>query len=416
MHGRVVRGLAGAACLGAIGWTAISLAAGSNPPKARYEMDVSTTSGMMGGMAMGGGGGGGQRMNPMAMLRGGAAPSHQLTLRLGSTLAPAGGGPHADHFMPDGMQLGASVPLETPQQASYGGGPSDERAPQDFRRPKARLLIFWGCGAHAGPGQPVIIDFSKIAAGQMPPNLFSSTVPIDRGPSAGNSRTYGEWPNSRSSGPVRPEASLLGQHRVAGNYSPDIAFSLNQDFMPAIQASSADAGDGSTRLSWNAVQGATGYYAWLMGARSMGQDNADMVWWTSASRQEFGAGLTDWLAPGTVSRLIGEHVVMPPSQTSCTVPAEVKQAGGQFMMAQLYAYGPEADFAYPPRPANPRLAWNPDWTARVRYRSSTGFVLGMPNMGGMGGRDDEDGQPANAPPPKKKCRPSIGGLLGGRVC
>src|SRR3546814_19439284 len=46
-----------------------------------------------------------------------------------------------------------------------------------FERPKGRMLLFWGCGAKPGPGQPVVIDFSKLAAGQMPPNLFTSTIP-----------------------------------------------------------------------------------------------------------------------------------------------------------------------------------------------------------------------------------------------
>ena len=25
------------------------------------------------------------------------------------------------------------------------------------------LLLYWGCGAKAGPGQPVVIDFAKVA-------------------------------------------------------------------------------------------------------------------------------------------------------------------------------------------------------------------------------------------------------------
>ena len=26
----------------------------------------------------------------------------------------------------------------------------------EFERPKGRLLLYWGCGAKAGPGQPVV--------------------------------------------------------------------------------------------------------------------------------------------------------------------------------------------------------------------------------------------------------------------
>jgi hypothetical protein len=374
-------------------------------PKARYQMDVATTSGF-GGM-MGGG-------NPVAALfgggRGGGSAQHTLLLRLGSTLAPTGGGPHADHFMPAGADLGASVPLVTPERTPAAETPEQPGAPPNFQRPKGRMLIFWGCGAHAGPGQPVVIDFSKLAAGQMPPHLFSTDVPIERGPTEENSRTFGEWPNGKSRKTVSPQASLIGDHRVAGNYSPDIAFSLGQDFMAPLNATSQTAADGSTPMSWNAVPAATGYYAFLIGGQGEG-GAGDVVMWSSAARQEMGGGLSDWLAPATVRRLVGEHVVMPPTQTSCTVPAEVKQAAGQFMMVQLAAYGPEADFAYPPKPANPKTPWHIEWTAKVRYKSSTGLMLGMPGMGGMAAASDDEG---DRPPeqPKKKCKPhGLGGLL-----
>jgi hypothetical protein len=402
--------LAGGAVLGfgAVGVAGLTAQPPDAAPKARYAMDVATTSGFMGGG------------NPLAMLRGGGGSvMHTLTLRLGSREA-ASGAPEADHFMPAGMRLGESVPLETPRAASAPQGMPDRDIPEQFRRPKGRLLLFWGCGAHAGPGQPVVIDFSKLAAGQMPPHLFSADVPADYGPTASNSRTFGEWPNGKAKKNTVPDgASLIGDHRVAGNYSPEMKFALAQDFMPGIEATSSPGADGAVDLSWRPVDAATGYYAWVMGAKGMGEDSADMVWWTSAARQEFGGGLTDWLPPATVRRLIGEKVVMPATQTSCTVPAEVKAAAGQMMMAQLFAYGPEVDFAYPPRPENPKTPWNPDWTARVRYRSNTSMMLGMPGMDAMmrGNIPSEDGdaQPEQQQQRKRKCRPSLGGLLKGKI-
>ncbi|HVI99148.1 MAG TPA: hypothetical protein VM657_08790 [Sphingomonas sp.] len=388
-----------------IGAVALMAAPAAPGPKARYWMDVSTTSGFMGG--------GG---NPLAMLRGGGgSAARTLTLRLGSTQAAAGA-PAADHFMPAGMELGASVPLVTPQPTRGTIDRTPTEMPENFQRPKGRLLLFWGCGVHAGAGQPVVIDFSKLAQGQMPPHLFSANVPVETGPTAASSRTFGEWPNSKTKRTNVPSgASLIGDHRIAGNYSPEINFALTQDFMPAIRASSAPGAEGSVTLSWQPVDAATGYYAWVMGAQGMGSDGGDMVWWTSAGRQEFGAGLTDWIAPPTVRRLIGEKVVMPPSQTDCTVPAEVKAAAGAMMMTQLYAYGPEADFSYPPRPKNAPASWSPDWTARVRYKSNTSLMLGMPGMGAMTGDDDRDETPA-AEPAKKKCKPSLGGFLKGKIC
>jgi len=390
--------VAGAAAIVTIVSTGYS-APPSAPPKAHYQMDVATTSGFGAGGA-----------NPMKMMfgggRGGGSVAHTLILRLGSTLAPAGGAPQADHFMPTGMQLGPSVPLTSPRPTT------SEEMPGDMRRPKGRLLIFWGCGAHVGAGQPVVVDFSKLSQQQFPPGLFTADVPVDRGPTAGTSRTYGEWPNAQSGKSVRPGSSLIGDHRVAGNYSPEIKFALDQDFMAPLNARGAEQSDGSQMLSWNSVPQATGYYAWLIGAQGSGGDTADMVWWTSASGKQFGGGLADWIAPDVVPGLISRKIVMPPSQTSCQIPTEVKRAAGGFMMTQLYAYGPERNYAYPPRPANPRLPWKPDWTAKVRYRSNTTVMLGMPGMDEMG---DNDGGAANGngsnEPPKKKCKPRI--TLGG---
>ena len=45
------------------------------------------------------------------------------------------------------------------------------------------------------------------------------------------------------------------------------------------------------------------------------------------------------------------------------------QEGLVHKVGTLNAYGPEEDFSYPPRPADPRAAWNLEWTARVRHRS-----------------------------------------------
>jgi hypothetical protein len=382
-------------------------------PKARYQMDVTTASGMPGMAGMSGGEAGAKPRGGlgamfgggMSAMMGGGGPRYDVELRLGSTLA-ASGTPAADHFLPSGVGLGPSVPLVTPVSTPV----EREDVPRNFERPKGRMLIFWGCGAKAGPGQPVVIDFAKLAAGQMPPGLFSANVPVDRGVTRANSRTYGHWPNERGRRADIPAgATLAGSHRIASNYSPEIKFALNQDFMSPLQLRTTDLGQ-VTNISWNAIPAATGYYAHGIGfsAGKRGASN-DIVWWTSASRQEFFGGLTEWLAPPVVQRLIGERVVMPPTQTQCQIPAEVKAAGGEMMMLSMYAYGPEASFAFPPRPANPKLAWNPEWTARVRFRSVSSKIVGMPDMDEAMSGEDSRQRPA------KKCKGGFGGLLSGAL-
>ena len=386
--------------------------AGGDAP-ARYTMDAGTSSGM-GAMA------GGGAAAAMAMLRGGAGQaSHELILALGSASVPQGE-PKADHFVPAGAGLGASVPLVTPRQARSDPGETTGLPPQ-AQMPRGRLLLFWGCGEHAPAGQPVVIDFAKMAAGQIPPGLFASAGEAAEAWSItpSNSRTYGAWPNERDAKPVPASGSLLGVHRIASNYAPEIGFTLDQDFMPALLARSSNLASGAVDLSWNSLPTATGYYAWVMGAGGNG-DSRDMVWWTSSATQQFGGPMAGWLSPSAVARLVTAKTVMPPSQTSCIIPAEVKQAGGEILMTQLYGYGPEANFSYPPRPANAKAGWQPDWLARVRFRSNTSVMLGMPGMDELGGDsgagdDDYDNVQGRSAPPRTETKPKCPGGIAGRA-
>ena len=388
----------------ALAGPALSQAAGATTT-ARYTIDAGTVSGMG---AMGAGGGGVGAI--LGAMRGGAASAmHELRLHLGSGTSPAGA-PQADHFMPAAAGLGASVPLVTPR-ATPSGPATPGEMPQ-AQMPRGRLLLFWGCGEHAPAGQPVVIDFSKMAAGQVPPGLFASgpNLPDDWQVTQSNSRTYGEWPNDRDHKTVPANGSLLGAHRIAGNYSPEIAFNLADDFMPALQLGSQNMPSGAVMLNWNALPKATGYYAWVMGGQTDGSGQArDMVWWTSSATQAFGGAMTDWLSPAAVARLVAAKNVMPPTQTTCAVPAEVKQAGGEMLMTQLYAYGPQADFSYPPRPARAAANWKPDWIARVRFRANTMTMLGMPSMSGGFGDDEAGEEPQQAP---QSALPKCRGLKG----
>lgn len=397
---RILAGIslaAGIAALAAVpGWSQ-----GSSGTVARYTVDAGTTSGMA---AMGSGGGVGAALG--ALGGGGNQVMHELYLRLGSTRTPTGEA-DADHFMPAGARLGPSVPLVTARSESAPRGESAQQ-PGQMQMPQGRLLLFWGCGERAGPGQPVVIDFSKLARGQVPPGLYANfgNLPEAWSVHQGNSRTYGEWPNARDSKTVPANASLLGAHRIAGNYSPEIAFNLAEDFMPALRPVTRDMPSGAVNLTWNALDKATGYYAWVIATNPDG-NGRDMVWWASSARQAFGGPMGEWLSPAAARQLVADGTVMPPSQTSCAIPAEVKQAGGPFLMTQLYAYGPQADFSYPERPRNAAASWSPEWIARVRFRANAMVMHGMPGMGDFGGGEEAEAEPQQ--PALPRCR---GGLRG----
>ena len=388
----VIFGAAG--CAAAL-LSATALSQPAAPGPVRYAMDAATMSGMG---AMAGGGGFGAMMG---MMRGGAPePVRMLTLRhSAATTAPK---PQADHFMPKGAGLGTSVRLLPPPRGETGG---EAR----FERPSGRLLLYWGCGARAPKGQPLVIDFAKLAAGQVPPGLFMSGADLsdDWQSIMANSPTYTTWPSGKDRKTVPASASLIGAHRIAANYSKEINFTLGEDFMAPLQASTSSLAGGASQLAWGGIDKATGYYAWAIGAKGGAKSGGptEMVWWASSKQQAFGGPLWDWISPAGVRKLIAAGTVMPPEQRDCTIPAEVIKASGEGMMVNLQAYGPQADFAYPPRPADARKPWNPEWIARVRFRSSTMLIPGMEGMsGGMDRTDTGASGTTDTKPKKPKCK------------
>ena len=388
-------------------------------PVATYWMSAQTQTGF--GLPTGGG-----NPDPMAMMRqmmgGGQGEANKsLTLQLGSGQTNAE--PAADHLPPQALQTGAALPLLTPKLAPRE--PTEPgQIPRDFQKPKGRMLIFWGCGERARPGQPVVIDFAKLAAGQMPAGLAALSGAGFRNmspPSVSKNRTYGEWPNEKTRATVPSQGSLVGEHTVRGNYSPQINFTLeeDQDFLgPLTLTTNAKAPGGWANLGWNLVGNAQAYFAVAIGA---GGDGETMVLWSSSEMQTAAFVMPDYLSGSEITRLVASKGLMGPATRSCAVPKEVVDAAPQALL-QLAAFGGEANFVYPPRPTNPKVAWNQEWAVKVRYRSATGGLLGM-NMaemmgGGRAARPSRNGTTAPAQPQKPAKPPSAAdilrkGILGG---
>lgn len=425
-----MKGAYRAALLAAVAASTTALAEPAGPkatgPVAVYWMSAQTTSGF-GMPGMGGGRPSAGAMMRMMMGGGmGQGPQHLLTLQLGSSRRPQGE-PQAEHLPPQGLGVGESLPLVTPvSQPAPEAEPERPAIPQEFQRPRGRMLIFWGCGEHARPGQPLVIDFSQITpeamrAGQIPPAMAalgrSFNVSRMQPPSSGRNTTYGEWPNGRTQVSVPGDGSLAGAHVVRGDYTPDIRFNLapNQDFLAPLQmTANARTPTGASELGWNAVPNAQGYLATAIG----GGQSETAVLWTSSEVQASAFSLPDYIGPPDIARLVASRALMAPQTTHCTVPKEVVDAAPQAFF-QLVAYGPEANFVYPPRPADPKAVWNRQWEVKVRYRSSTSGLLGR-DLGRMGREANGDGGragPGDQPPPDhdSRARSIMRGLGGGMI-
>lgn len=408
------------AALALLGSPGLALAQGAatqkvTGPQARYWIAAETGTGLTAAAMQGGGGLGAV----MSSLFGGSGPVKTLRLELGGVRE--GSPAEALHAIPAGMAMGASLQLLGPERAA----PAPERSERDVpevqgERPKGRILFFWGCGETAGPGQPVVIDFEKIAQGVLPANLRSVTVQGYRGgPGFGRDKGFAEWPHRRTTTGVPVKASLVGDHTVQGNFVPEIRFAVDagHDFMEPLNLSRSKSASGAQALSWNRPASALGYFVTGMGVRDNGSGASDMVMWnSSASRLLGGEQLNTFLPPAETERLVKSGVVLAAEVTQCVVPKEVlAAAGGELLMTNLNAFGPELNVVHPPRPQDPKVTWEQQYQVRLRLRSFTGAIGGMDGAaaerpsGEEKPRAAKDEKPAN---PAEAVKGLLKGILG----
>jgi len=401
----------GAALL-ALGFGTLPAAQAQNvkPPKAQLWMDVST--GGMAGMpdmdsgvgAMLGGMMGGGNNTTYGMARGMSfMPPRVLDIALYNRLKP---GVEAAQIIPPGARMGDKLPLLPPPPAQPVKETEPSEVPEEYKRetPKGRILIYWGCGAEVRPGQPRIIDLARANPADFG-TAFAGRFAPDRGARVGPGFVL--FPNERNRVSLSRESSLVGDHQIQGDgVPPSFKFTLGaaQDVMPAIELQSSGTPKDSIALNWRSVNQARAYFLHAMG--TVGEN--DMVMWSSSDTPDSGMGLFDYLPNATIDRWIKDKVLLTPETTQCAIPRGIFAAkdagagrrGDSGGMLRMIAYGSESNFAYPPRPADPKAVWEPDWAVRVRVKSSTMAMLGEEPSGGRAARSRRGSDPSgNAPPP-----------------
>ena len=382
------------------------------PPVAQAWIDVATFSGFGIG-AMGAGGGSGQGMMGMTMgaLMGGPAQQAEF----GNTETGAAGrwmdvtlytsrNPNlqlATQSVPPATGLAPSLKLMAPERPKPVPRGEDE-APTEFNYepPKGKLLLYWGCSETVRPGQPKVVDLQTATMAEFA-KFFESRRSTTRGAHAAAGRPV--WP-SRDDKRVFPAgASIAGPHAYQGDGVPEsFKFSIPaaQDIMPALQLKQSEQ-PAFVRLDWNAIPTARAYFLGSMGARE-GEQNTIVIW-TSSELPDSGFGLFDYQTNRAIDGWLKDKVLLPPSTTTCAIP---KEAAGQGMLRAI-AYGSELNMAYPPRPTDPAVAWEPEWNVKIRVKSLTTTMFGMPEGAMPGAEGMMDAPPPDAsqePPaePKKK--------------
>ena len=384
-RGRVVA-LAALAAVG-VGAAAQQPAQVVRPPVAQAWIDVATFSGMGMPMGMPGAtGGGGAGANPMAALGGMFGGGGAGQNRFGQTQSMAAGRwvdvtlytrpnpqlAEAQQGVPAGF-LGAALKLQSPQQTrGTPPEPGDERTvePEERERPQGKMVLYWGCGDTVRAGQPQVLDFATATPADLA-KFFQSRRATQRGTHSAAGRPV--WPSPADARMVPAQASLLGEHSFTGQGVPEgfrFQWPAAQELMPAIALKQQQDGGGATQLEWQVLPTARGYFIGVMGSRGRNE----MVVWTSSEQPDFGMGLLDYQTNAAVDRWVKDQVLLAPQTTRCAVPKGVFDGDGA--MLRMIAYGSEANLAYPPRPADPKIAWEPVWAAKIRVKSMTMAMLG----------------------------------------
>ncbi|MBV7542555.1 hypothetical protein [Acidovorax sp. sic0104] len=367
-------------------------------PKVQLWMDVSTGTmagmpemdslptggGMVGGLL--GGGSGAPGMGGSNTAYGNARamsimPPRVIDIALHNTLRP---GVEASQAIPAGMRMGESLPLLPPRAQPAQSEPGEIPKEYQQHQPKGRILIYWGCGATVRAGQPRVVDLARAKPSDYAQAFAGRAVP-DRAPRVGPA--YALYPNERNQVNLSAGSSLVGDHQVRGDGVPaSMRFTLGaaQDLMPAIDLRTTGKPQDSMGTSWQPVRNARAYYL-----HAMSQNGDDLVMWSSAETPDTGMGLFDYLSPATIDRWLKERVLLQPETTQCAIPQGIFAGGRDATpMLRMMAYGGESHIVHPPRPADPKAAWEPEWAVRVRVKAHTMAMLGqdMPQgaRGGVG--------------------------------
>jgi uncharacterized membrane protein len=399
-------------------------------PTVQYWMDISTSSmmgmdempelppgmgGMMAGMmgANSATGRDGRQAKGIGNLTKNMMMGRWLDTALYTSRKPDGG--EATHQIPPGAGVGAaSLRLVTPPREGLPGS-DDAQYPE---RPQGRILFYWGCSAQVKAGQPRVFDMSKFSAQEYAGFMQGRSV-RDRGARA--EAGHAIWPNDKQNSRIVRDASLIGDHTISGDGVPaNMRFTLGpgQDFMPTLQVESIGKLSDTIRVNWQRIASARAYMLTAMSGSDGKSGGPELVIWSASEPPESGMGLMDYVSNGNIDKWLGERVLLPATQTQCEIPAGIF-AKSDGAMLRAIAYGSEANFSYPPRPANlaANAAWTPEWSVRVRSKSLSMNALGdEANAAANRSSNSRNSQRAQTPQQEEKTPslvPDVGGLLKG---
>lgn len=381
------------------------------PPVAQVWIDLATFSGGMPAMPTGGVSG------MVGSLFGGGAAKAKGNI-FGNTQTGSAGRwmdvtllTHKNPELMSGQQaapvagkFGGPLKLAAPQDVKAEPSPVEETTPATphYDMPKGKMYLYWGCSAEVRKGQPLVLDMSKLDPSQMA-KFFQNRGATASVPRGGPGRPI--WPNKTDDRMVPATASLVGEHTFTGEGVPegfDVNIDAHHDLMPVIDLKRRDEA-GAVVFNWQAMEQARGYFISSMGARADAEKGdkgeMEMVFWTSSELPDMGMGLMNYQPNAAIDKWIKEKVILPAKATECMAP---KEAVSPLGMTRMIAYGDELNLAFPERPKDPKITWEPKWSAKVRLKSVATLLPGMGSMmkAAAAGEAGQAGTPTGKPAEK----------------
>jgi len=259
-----------------------------------------------------------------------------LELTLTAPVAPPAK-PEASHAIPAAMAMRSPLSLEVTSGCKPGECESQESRQAAEQIRSKRVHLYWGCEARAGAGQPQTLEAGKNTLRQM----LGEVQRKEKVQPAAPTTTSTAWrPNREAAGgflllgmddelrSLPLKASLVGEHLVRSNYTPEIRFSLakTQDFLGPLNLSATPT-KGATDLGWNRVAGVVGYLG-----TAIGQKEGEIVIWVSNLG---GKAASPADSTAKLESLVGSGGLLGAERSQCTISAEATRALGTAAVVNL---------------------------------------------------------------------------------
>ena len=324
-----------------------------------------------------------------------SAPTRTLTMDLTSGKA-VNAQSKADCAIPAGLQHGPKVNLhiDLPQKPNIEKGSAKESEQQQAKMPKMVIKSYWMCSETVPAGQPKALDMAAMAAsGQKTMKAFRNMkLPERLTNHSDGSHAYWPYDNVK---PFEKEASAPGLYTLGTNYcgGTTVTFDNPQDFLAPIDIVKPSKDIDLAKpinIEWKSVPNAAAYTL-----TAFSGSDKEMIMWTSASDPDPATKVQfEVVTQAEVRQLIEKGVLLPPTATSCCIPAGIFKGAGQAMLT-VTAIGRDI------------IQTKDDITTDVLVRSTATVMLGKPmGMPGMG--DGKDGAP-----PEMPNMPDVSGDEGG---